>query len=100
MNAKQKTKIVYVAAFLLVLTIVGYNIWSYYAGYCTGATLMAFSVPAKLLLVGIAIAGVFLMTSRSKNKNLARRNTCGCGVLLRGQWDYCPVCGVKRKGTA
>ena len=58
MNAKQKTRIVYALALLLVLVIIGYNVWSYLAGYCTISTLLAFSLPAKLLLVGILVASV------------------------------------------
>lgn len=100
MNSKQKTRIVYVAATLLLLLIIGYNFWSYYAGYCTAATLMTFSVPAKLLLVGIAIAVGFLFSCKSKNRRLEQQNTCDCGVMLRGSWEYCPICGEKRKGIA
>ena len=97
MNAKQKTKIVYAAALLLLLGIVGYNIWSFYAGYCTVATLMAFSLPAKLLLSGIVIAILFLFSCKSRNRKLAGQNTCACGVPLRNNWGFCPVCGQDRK---
>ena len=65
MNVKQKARIMYAAASLLLLVIVGYNTWSYYAGYCTVATLTRFSIPAKLLLLGIAIAVVFLFSSKA-----------------------------------
>ena len=97
MNTKQKAIIMYAAASLLLLVIICYNIWSYYAGYCTVATLMTFSVPAKLLLISIAIAAIFLLSSKAKNRLLAKQNTCACGVLLRNSWDFCPVCGEKRK---
>ena len=96
MNAKQKSKIVYAAALLLILMIIGYNIWSYYAGYCTVATLLAFSLPAKLLLVGILVASGFLYSCKLKNRQLYQHDGCSCGTQLRDRWLYCPVCGKPR----
>ena len=100
MNAKQKSRIVYGAALLLVLMIIGYNTWSYYAGYCTVSTLLAFSLPAKLLLVGIFVASGFLYSSKIKNRQLHQYDGCSCGTTLRDQWQFCPVCGKQRSQSS
>lgn len=97
MNVKQKSRLVYASALMLVLVIVSYNIWSYCAGHCTGASLLAFSFPAKLLIGGIAVAFIFLLSCKAKNKQLAQLNTCLCGAELRDTWVYCPECGHQRK---
>ena len=97
MNAKQKSRLVYLAAFLLIVVIVGYNIWSYCAGYCTVSTLMTFSVPAKLLLAGIFLASLYLLNCKFRNKQLHNGNICSCGAELREDWTFCPVCGEQRK---
>ncbi len=96
MNAKQKSRIVYGAALLLILLIIGYNTWSYYAGHCTVSTLLAFSLPAKLLLVGIFVASGILYSSKIKNRQQQQHDGCSCGTKLRDQWQFCPVCGEQR----
>jgi membrane protein YdbS with pleckstrin-like domain len=97
MKVQQKNFIFYIAMSFLMLGIIGYNYWSYRCGYCTLASLMSFSAPAVMLLIGIAIAILFLIHVRSKNKRLQQKKHCGCGALLRGQWNYCPSCGHQRK---
>lgn len=97
MNTKQKRRLVYVAALMLVLVIVAYNTWSYYAGLCTVTMLMTFSLPAKLLLGGIAVALIFLLSCRAKKQQSAQLNSCFCGARLRDTWGYCPECGQQRK---
>lgn len=98
MDIKQRKRVVYVAAILLVLVVAGYNIWSYGSGYCTASSLVAFSAPAKILLAGIAVAIVYLLSCKSKNKQLhcRRTNVCVCGSKLRENWTHCPVCGQQR----
>jgi len=96
MNSKQKSRLVYASAFSLLLVIVGYNIWSFCEGHCTTTTLMSFSFPAKLLLIGIVVASFYLLSCKSKNKQLLRLKKCQCGVDLRENWSYCPKCGQKR----
>ena len=97
MNVKDKSRLVYISAALLVCVIISYNIWSYCAGYCTTATLMVFSLPAKLLLIGIAVATVFLLLCKSKKRQMLQHNSCICGAELRENWSYCPACGMQRK---
>ena len=81
---------------LLILALVGYNLWSYSCGYCTMASLTSLSPPAILLIACNLMAGGVLLFLRVRNRRLVNGNFCCCGELLHHNWEFCPHCGRAR----
>ena len=97
MDYRHKKQRVYGSALALIVFIAGYNIWSYNSGYCTTMTLLTFSLPAKLLLAGILLSGLYLLKLRWRINQKLKMNSCRCGAELTPIWSYCPDCGEQRQ---
>lgn len=83
--------------FSLLVIIVGYNYWSYRCGYCTFASFLSLSAPAKILLLLIGVAGGGLLAVKFRARQQVLRQRCRCGSALRSSWSYCPNCGGARQ---
>jgi len=90
---------------LLLLGLIGlglfvYNYWSYSCGRCNAASLLGFSLPAKIL-IGVNLAAFFsLLLVQCRTRTRLKRDVCTCGQRLHGSWLFCPCCGEGKRGKA
>lgn len=78
---------------VVMLGVLGYNLWSYSCGHCTLRSLMTLGLPGYLLLVlNLILLTVWLIMQRRMTRQ-AKGHHCRCGTALVGEWHYCPGCG-------
>ena len=88
-----------VLALMLLLVIAGYNVWSFRCGHCTIASLLSFSPPAVILLLGNLLAVTVLLGLRVHNWRARQGRHCDCGAPLSSVWSFCPGCGREHRGA-
>jgi len=78
---------------LVLLGVVGYNIWAYNCGYCAIQDMKRIGPQVKavsFLIIGAAITWFILYMKKRVSQT---PDSCSCGRCAHSGWSYCPDCG-------